>query len=458
LQQNSSTNDARTLLIVVCFGSFFHIQSIGSINVSLAAIQKEFDTSLAAIQWIGLMGAIMLSSLSLCFGRAGDLIGRKRLFAAGLTLYSLGAGAAAFSGSFPQLLASRCLMALGLAMAAPLAAAIVASAYPHDSRGQALGWLAASIALGRTTGPTIGGLLLQLWGWRSVFLGNLLFGMPTCLTLFWILRGREERRQGSLDLWGALFLVIGFPSVLIALSLGPRTGWNSPQTLFWFGMATIGLASFIWRELQTKAPLMNLAYLRQPALATALVSLVLATLAHYPVAIFGPLYLRNVIQASPLTVGLAMATLPLCTTLVSPLSGRLADRWNAVWVAILGLALIVSGLYFYGRLGTDSTMGEFLLVLALVGTGIGFFIPANEKASFVTVSTRDYGMLSAMLTSFNTGSGALGTAIAVALAEASSLGSDASAAFAKAQQFAFTWLLPLAALAVLITLAGRRRG
>src|SRR2546422_4952572 len=85
--------------LVVCLGTFFHIQSVGSISVSLSAIQKEFDTTLAAVQWIGLMGAIMLSSLSLGFGRAGDLVGRKAIFKIGLTLYAAGAGLAAVSGT-----------------------------------------------------------------------------------------------------------------------------------------------------------------------------------------------------------------------------------------------------------------------------------------------------------------------------------------------------------------------
>jgi MFS family permease len=95
------------------------MQSVGSISVLLSSIQKEFDTTLAAVQWIGLMGSIMLSSLSLCFARAGDLIGQRTIFKIGLALYTAGAGLAAFSSTFLHLLASRCVMALGLAMAAP---------------------------------------------------------------------------------------------------------------------------------------------------------------------------------------------------------------------------------------------------------------------------------------------------------------------------------------------------
>jgi|GEM_PF-530931 len=446
------------VLVVVCLGTFFHMQSVGSISVSLSAIQKEFDATLAAVQWIGLMGSIMLCSLSLCFGRAGDLIGRRTIFKTGLTLYTAGAGLAAFSGTFPQLLASRCVMALGLAMAAPMAAAIIASAHGHEHRGRALGLLAASIALGRTTGPTIGGAILQLWGWRAVFLANCIFGVATCVTMFLIVKDKEERRKVSVDYLGVIALVVGFPSFLIALTAGTRQGWDASGILLWLALAAAGIVTFVWRELHAEVPLMNLRYFRSIPFVRSMLSLILATLAFYPVSIFGPIYLLNVVGTAPLTAGLAMATLPLCTTLLSPLSGRLADRFNPRWVAIIGLCIILLGVFFYARLGEESTLIWIVFVLSILGAGIGLFVPANDKAAFSTVPSRDYGMLAAMLTAFGTGSGALGTTVAVALAEVAKktrMSGDA-AGFADDQQFAFSLLLPLAALAVLVTLLGKR--
>jgi MFS family permease len=446
--------------LIVCLGTFFHIQSIGSISVSLAAIQKEFDASLAAIQWIGLMGAIMLSSLSLCAARIGDLFGRRKIFKTGLSLYAMGAGLAAFSSSFPQLLAFRCIMALGLAMAAPLAAAIVASVHAHESRGQALGLLAASIALGRTTGPTIGGFILELWGWRAVFFANCIFGVATCLALFLVLQGDEERRQIYADVWGVVSLLIGFPSFLIGLTLGTRFGWDTWAIVPWVGLAILGFASFVWRESRAPWPLINLHYFRNTALLKPLLSLVLATLAFYPISIFGPLYLFNSIGISPLLAGFAMASLPMCTTLLSPLSGRLADHSNPRSVASLGLCVIVLGVFLYARLGNESTLVWIIFVLCIVGAGIGLFLPANEKAAFSAVRSGDYGMLSAMLTAFGTASGVLGTTAAVALMEAanrSRIGSDVAAGFAYDQQFAFSLLIPPAALAVLLTMVGKRQ-
>jgi MFS family permease len=277
--------------------------------------------------------------------------------------------------------------------------------------------------------------------------------------LFLIFKGKEERRQVSVDFFGVLSLIVGFPSFLIALTAGTRFGWDASEIGLWLALAATGIASFVWRESQAEAPLMNLRYFRSVPFLRSMLSLVLATLAFYPVAIFGPLYLLNVIGSSPLVAGLAMAALPLCSTFFSPLSGRLADRSNPRWVAILGLCVILSGVFFYARLGEDSTLIWIIIVLSILGVGIGLFIPANEKAAFATVPSRDYGMVSAMLTAFATGSGALGTTMAVALAEVSKksrMAGDVDG-FASDQQFAFTMLLPLAALAVLVTMVGKRQ-
>jgi MFS family permease len=229
--------------------------------------------------------------------------------------------------------------------------------------------------------------------------------------------------------------------------------------MLWFGFAAVGMLSFVWRELRAEAPLMNFRYFRNIELRRAILSLVLATLAFYPVSIFGPLYLLNTIGISPLSAGLAMATLPFCTTLISPVSGRFADRLNPRWVAIFGLCIILLGVFLYARLGAGTTIVWIVFVLCILGAGIGLFVPANEKAAFSAVPSGDYGILSGMLTAFGTASGVLGTTAAVALAEVakkSRIGGDA-AGFAYDQQFAFSLLLPLAALAVLLALAGKRQ-
>ena len=447
-------------LTVICLGAFLFFNSFGSVNVASPTIQIYFGTSLAAVQWISIMGTVAISSLSFCFGRAGDILGQKILYRAGVVLYALGAGLAAFSQSFPQLLVFRGVMSIGLALALPMSAAILATTFPSQRRGQALGLFASAIAVGRATGPTLGGLILYLWGWQAVFLTNCLIGIVVSAAVFSIFKGREERRKESFDLWGALSLIIGFPSLLIGLSLGANSGWSSPRSFFWFALAAVGLAGFAWIELHVKNPLVDITLFRRRSLSASLLSLALGSAVGAPLAVCAPLYMQNVLVFSPLTVGLVMASLPLFTALSSPLSGRLADRFEARFVASLGLGIVLIGIFFYARLGVGSSYLLVVLALSLIGVGSGFFMPANQKAAFSSVGSEHYGILSAMLASFGTAAGTLGTTIAVALIEATMAGKGAQdpGSFAAGQQFAFSALLPLTALALLASLKGKDEG
>ena len=153
-----------------------------------------------------------------------------------------------------------------------------------------------------------------------------------------------------------------------------------------------------------------------------------------------------------------MASLPLCTVFSSPLSGRLADRLEARVVASLGLGFILLGIFFYARLGISSDYFLVVVALSLIGVGSGFFMPANQKAAFSAVGSEHYGILSAMLSSFGTAAGSLGTTIVVALTEAAMPSRELQdpGNFAAGQQFAFFTLLPLGVIALLISLVGSK--
>jgi MFS family permease len=189
---------------------------------------------------------------------------------------------------------------------------------------------------------------------------------------------------------------------------------------------------------------------RNPTLALALSAVVLSHLIYNPITLSVPLYLQNVLGATGVTSGFLLAALPLFTAMASPFGGRLADRFEGSTVAGVGLILIVSGITLYSRLNADTSMIIVAAVLGVLGAGIGLFTPANQKLAFAAVAENDYGMVGAMLSSFGTAAGTIGTALAVALMETAG-GSELwarPAAFVRAQQFAFMWLAAIGLFAL----------
>lgn len=444
-------------LTVICLGAFLFFNNFGSINVALPLIQREFSTSLAVLQWVSMMGLVMLSSLAFCFGRAGDLLGQRRVYRAGVVLYAAGAGLSGLSTEISHLLIFRAVTSVGLAMALPMSAAILASIYPPERRGRALGLLASAIAVGRATGPTVGGLLIHLWNWRAVFLVNFLIGVAVSAAVFSVFKGSEKRRRGAFDFPGAAALLIGYPALLIALSVGATDGWFAPGTLFWLAVGTVGLALFVFIERRAKAPLIDPAIFQSRPLVAALASLALASAAYGPINLAAPLFMEKTLALAPLAIGLVMAALPVCTALASPIAGTLADRLEPRTLAAAGVGLILAGIAVYAGCGPDASALAVALALMLIGTGTGFFTPANQKAAFAGAAPEEYGILSALLAAFGTAASTLGTTLTVALIETVQAASGATpAGFAAAQRFAFTMLIPVAALALVTALIGRR--
>jgi len=446
------------MLTVTGLAAFLFFNSFGSIGVALPAIQKQFGNSLAELQWVTLMGVVTISSLSFCFGRAGNIFGQRRLYKIGVAFYAAGAGLGALADSFVALLFARAVMAMGLAMALPMSTAILAASFEASRRGRALGFFAAAIAVGRMSGPTVGGFLLQAGGWRWIFWMNFLVGVAVTISVAQILRGIGARRPEPFDFAGSLALLIGYPALLIGLTFGAKIGWREPLVLTAFVIALCGLSAFLVVELRVVKPLVEVAIFRRGRMAVAQLVNALTHMLHQPLALCAPLYLQNVLGASAVQAGLLLAVLPLSTALASPLSGRLADRFDARRIAGLGAVTIVLGVALYARLGAHSTFLGASAVLALIGCGIGCFTPANQKMAFSSVGQEDYGVLAAMLSSFGTSAGTIGITLAVALMENAGgrqLWSEPTV-FARAQSFAFAWLLPIGLLAIAVSFRWRR--
>jgi MFS family permease len=353
-------------------------------------------------------------------------------------------------------MAFRVLMACGLAMSNPLAGAIIASTVATERRGQAVGLFASFQAAGMLTGPTFGGILLDLINWRAIFIAYFCIGTLLCVMQHFLLKGNEERRHEAFDYLGATLLLFGYPALLIALSLGPGTGWQAPLTLLWFGIAAIGLSSFVVREMKFEKPIFHFRFFRSATFCVAMFTLVVASFVQSPVTLFSPIYLQKVLDLDGFSVGLVMMALPISTLIAGPIGGRMADRYDARVIAGFGAFITLVAVLIYVQLGVEGPLLFVVVALVLIGLGAGFFRPANQVAVYANADRADYGALTAMLVLIQSLAGTLGTTILVAISE-SRAAADTAEAFTEGQAFAFTLLIPLLAASVVVSFLGRTR-
>jgi EmrB/QacA subfamily drug resistance transporter len=443
-------------LLVLGPGSFVMASTIGTINVGLPAVQDEFGVSLSALKWVSIMGAIMMASMSLCFGRLGDITGRKRIYKLGMLLYCVFSGVAALSPTFAVLIGARVITAMGVAMSISLGIAIGAASARPERRGQVIGVLASFTAAGQLAGPSLGGFALELADWRGVFWANFIVAGLCCIIQWVTLRGEDEKTPQAFDLVGSILLLVGYPALLIGLSMGPRQGWTEPFTLFWFAVAAVGIIVFFAWEMKAREPLFRLKYFTSITFCIAMFTLIVASFVQNPVTLFTPLYMENVLHVSAVDVGLIMMALPISTLVAGPIGGRLADRYDPRVVAAGGMFVTFLAVLVFAQLGVNTNPLVVILPLALIGFGGGFFRPANQVAVFAGVSRSEFGSLSAMLQSVGALAGTLGTTITIAITEARTT-ENAGTALAEAQQFTFTALLPLLLVSVFVSLLGRSR-
>ena len=448
------TRDERKLLLLLGSGSFVLMSNLSSINVALPQIQQDFDTSLSDIKWVAIIGFIISASLTLLFGRVGDIYGRTRVYKTGVITYTVGSCLCALAMSLPVLLAFRVVMAVGMAMVIPLAGAILAAAARPERRGQLIGISASFAAAGQLMGPTIGGLLLDIASWRGIFVFNGSLGIVLCAAQFLMLReGLEEKRPGRLDLAGAALMLAAFPSLLLALSLGASDGWTERSTVALFSLATVGFIGFGLREARFSAPLVQFALFRRVPFVVAITGVALTAIVQNPMTLFVPVYLQTVLDLSPFSVGLLMVSFPLATILAGPIGGRLADRYPPGLVAASGLALLFVAVFTYAQLSETTSAILVLAPLILAGVAGALSRTANQVVAYQSVTPAAYGSLAAMLNSSMMLAGTLGTTITVGISESLAESGDATS-FADAQSQTFMLLLPLIAIGVGVSVLG----
>ena len=454
----SQATNPWVVLVVICLAQFMVVLDGTIVNVALPSIQVDLHLSDGSLQWLVNAYTLVFGGFLLLGGRLGDLLGRKRLFLIGLTIFTTASLLDGLSGSESLLIGARSLQGLGAALISPAALSIIATTFEEGAeRARAIAVWAAIAIGGSAAGLIVGGALTQYFSWPWIFFVNVPVGIAAFVLAFRLVpESRDDHAHRSYDVGGAVTVTGGLMSLVYAIVGAQSAGWGSAKTLGLFTLAFALLASFVVIELRAKAPLVRLSIFRVRSLLTANVAMLLAMSAIFAMFFFNTLYLQRVLGYGPLQAGLAFLPFTAGIMLSAALASQFAPRLGVRPVAAAGFLLTATGLALLTQLPAHgSYLVDVLPALVLTALGIGaVFMPLTLIAT-TGLDDADQGLASGLFNTSQQIGGALGLAVLSTLATSKmGSGTDATAGLVTGFHWAFggAAALTLAALAVMVTL------
>jgi EmrB/QacA subfamily drug resistance transporter len=394
MQTCTSSDIRKCALIIATLTSFLPPFMASSINIALPAIGAEFSMDAILLGWIATSYLLSAAVFMVPFGKIADIYGMKKVFFLGLAVFTASSLIAFFAPTSTILIGSRILQGIGSAMIFGTGTAILVSVFPVQERGKILGINAASVYLGLSLGPFLGGLLTEYFGWRSLFLINVPLGLIPLALGMWKLKGEwAGAREDRFDLTGSAIYSLMLVAVMFGFSLLPA--WQG-AALVLVGVATFFL--FIRWESGVACPVLDVRLFKNNRVyAYSNLAALISYSATFAITFLLSLYLQYIKGLAPDQAGLIMLAQPAMMAIFSPFTGRLSDKMEPRLVATAGMALTFVAVLAFVFLSAETSLIFIVACLITLGLGLALFTSPNTNAIMSSVEPRHYGVGSATL-------------------------------------------------------------
>ncbi|MEU3463836.1 MFS transporter [Streptomyces sp. NPDC006733] len=404
-------------------------------NVALPTLAHAFTASFQQVQWIVLAYLLAITTVIVSVGRLGDLLGRRRLLLAGIALFTAASVLCGLAPTLWTLIAARAAQGLGAAVMMALTMAFVGETVPRARTGSAMGLLGTMSAVGTALGPSLGGALIAGPGWRAVFLVNAPLGVLAFLLARRHLpadRQRPGAERPAFDRIGTLLLALALAAYALAMTWGH--GSFGPLNAALLGAAAVGAGLFVRAERTAPSPLIRLTVFRDPALSASLAMSTLVSTVMMATLVVGPFYLARALGLREALVGLVLSAGPLVAAVSGVPAGRVADRFGAPRMTVVGLAAMAVGAAALSLTPASLGVAGYLAPIVVVTAGYAVFQTANNTTVMAEVPPDRRGVVSGMLNlsrnlGLITGASVMGAvfALAAATSDLTTAGPDAVA-------------------------------
>ncbi len=406
------------VLVLVCMAQFMVILDATIVNVALPSIQKDLNMSEADLQWIVNAYALTFGGFLLLGGRAGDLMGRKRIFLIGVVVFTLASLLNGISPSSEFLIVFRGVQGLGAAMIAPAALSIITTTFEEGAeRTKAMGVWAAIAVGGGAVGLVLGGMLVEWLSWPWIFFVNIPVGIAVFIASMRIVpESKDEHAHKSFDAAGAITVTGGLVALVYGIVKAQEKGWGSLHTIGFGVLAAALLTAFVLIERRSVEPLVRLSIFRVRTIRAANLTMLFVASGLFAMFFFNTLYVQRVLGFSPIQAGLAFLPFTAGIIIGAGLAQRLVPALGAREVPLIGMGLAVVGLLLFLRLEPDGHyVVDLLPAMLLVSIGMGLtFVPVTLIATS-GIPHDDAGLASGLFNTSQQIGGALGLAILATL-------------------------------------------
>lgn len=429
-------------------------------NVALPTLAQAFDAPFQAVQWIVLAYLLAITTLVVSVGRLGDLVGRRRLMLVGIMLFTAGSALCGATPWLAGLIAARAVQGLGAAIMMALTMAFASDAVSPGKTGSVMGLLGTMTAVGTALGPTLGGGLIAVAGWQSLFLVNVPLGL-VALSLAWRYLPADQRAgKAGFDMLGGLVLALAVAAYALGMTMGG--GRFGVMNVLLLGLAAVAGALFLRRQAKAASPLIRLDLFRRRVLSAGVATNVLVATVMMTTLVVGPFYLAGALGLSPARAGLVMSCGPLVAALAGVPAGRCVDAYGAQRTMLVGLMVMIAGTALLSLAFLTAGIAGYVAPLSVLTAGYALFQAANNSAVMAGVASTHRGAVAGVLNlsrnlGLITGASLMGAVFALG-SGAGDLGAAPPAALEAGMGWTYRLAAALLGLAWVVAAAsGRRR-
>ena len=406
-----------TICLIIILGNFIGMLDSTTIQLALYQISVGLDISLTKAQWVIIAYMLVLTVFLPFFGKIGDLYPKNKVYSTGFFIFSFGALFCVFAPNFATLVTFRCIEALGASVMLANGPAVISTLFRGKNRGKALGINGSLVAVGGLLGPAIGGILINYFGWRTIFLPAFIISLIGGILSYKLVPSYIRKKNFKFDYKGFIYFSIALCALLLAISEGYSWGWKSLKITS-LGILTLIFGSlFYFRDKKINYPMINFKMFKIKPFTFGNIAVMTSYMTMFTNGILLPLFLQDILKMNAFITGLLILPYSLASCIVAPFAGSYAGKHGSKILTRIGPSIYILALMIFTSFGVHTKPWEVVIASIIMGIGNGCFQSPSNTAIMTAVRTEEIGIASGILSLSRNMGNILGVAITITLFE-----------------------------------------